>query len=126
MPRAKRINCFYCDNEATLLCDCVIARFASADGGKTYLPADDQIIFTCDRPLCPDHAKHVGNTFYDGKESHIDSVDMCPDCDKKTGGRVIHRSIKFVNSAKEGEIMQKRRLMRLVKGSKYGQLTFDL
>lgn len=62
-------TCRYCSKPATLFCD---GRIKSK-GWKT-----------CDRPLCREHGKHVGNSFYCDRSkpsnSEVDTVDLCPDC----------------------------------------------
>jgi hypothetical protein len=50
-PRPRRKKCCVCSKPSTVLCDWKIG------GGKT-----------CDRPICEDHAEHVG-----------DDKDLCPE-----------------------------------------------
>jgi hypothetical protein len=50
-------KCFYCEREATRLCDFVVKRHASAAVAARVPEA----IVTCDRAICNEHARVVGH-----------------------------------------------------------------
>jgi hypothetical protein len=52
--RSRKRTCRWCTRRAHLLCD------GASPGRKSG---------TCDAPICPDHATHVGH-----------NRDLCPDC----------------------------------------------
>ena len=60
--------CLWCDQPSFVLCDAVLG-FTFKDGIKTLGPH-----FTCDAPMCPDHATTVGHLC--GKEPN--TIDRCP------------------------------------------------
>lgn len=83
MP-ARRETCMWCDKPAVAWCDAVIGFEAVAacrdpNGRVTGLITGtnehgEAVAWTCDAPMCADHAKHVGHVC--GKEP--DSIDHCP------------------------------------------------
>lgn len=56
--------CFYCGEEATLLCDGLL-------GWR---------MLTCDRPLCENCASQVGVTFASGDDGYMETIDHCREC----------------------------------------------
>lgn len=70
-------KCIYCDNEATLYCDYLIALEPKhKNTGGELIGGVESKTFTCDAPICSKHAVSVG---------HIcggigDSIDYCKHC----------------------------------------------
>lgn len=79
-----KVKCMWCDQPAVAWCDAVIGfkaigAYRAANGRVTALVtgADEHgeaVAWTCDAPMCAEHAKHVGRVC--GKEP--DSIDHCP------------------------------------------------
>ena len=102
-------KCFYCDEPAVRYCDFNIggpigsyARIGLVSDNKFYACYDiEKMPFTCDMPMCVDHAKHIGNIFMPGD---IEQIDHCPEhvgCDETVGcpcteeeSNVIRRDIR--------------------------------
>ncbi|OXI36783.1 hypothetical protein CFB84_13620 [Burkholderia aenigmatica] len=76
-------RCFYCPEPATLLCDhrfgWPIGGFAANSQGR-YLVKAAAAPFTCDMPLCSQHAGRIGGVhFRTGRRGYFDSIDLCPE-----------------------------------------------
>lgn len=76
-------RCFYCLSPATLLCDhrfgWPVGGFAANKHGR-YLVKAATAPFTCDMPLCLEHANRVGGIhFRVGGKGYFDSIDLCPE-----------------------------------------------
>ena len=78
-------TCFYCDAPATKLCDMKLGwpiggfvREGSISLNR-FRPiiAMGKLPYTCDRPLCDEHALFRGNIFFCGKEGSVETVDRC-------------------------------------------------
>lgn len=100
--------CPFCkSNPATLLCDFLIGFLWSgeilpshigitlSDGRHSSIPNPNgdhyrvvegrtPEMFTCDRPICRECAKHIGNIFFSGKDSGVETRDHCPQCSEDT------------------------------------------
>lgn len=84
MPEAK---CFYCDNPATRYCDFALGgpiagyeRVGNIEDNRFYACFDvDQMPYTCDMPMCEEHATQVGSVHICGKASGHETIDHCPE-----------------------------------------------
>lgn len=67
-------RCYYCGEPASLLCDGLLdrIRFARKSGSKT-----------CDRPLCTEHAHHIGG----------EDLDFCRGHERQAAGLGIQESL---------------------------------
>jgi hypothetical protein len=82
-PRKER--CFYCSNAATLLCDFRLGLpfggYARGGNGEMYAVSKIAPMYTCDMPLCRDHAEYRGwlHIKASGPAGGFDSFDYCPE-----------------------------------------------
>lgn len=77
-------RCMWCDKPSDRLCDAVIGAEAvgarrDAHGNVTHLltgtnATGEQVVWTCDAPMCRDHAKQIGHVC----GADADSIDHCP------------------------------------------------
>jgi hypothetical protein len=82
--RQKQEQCFYCDRPAPLLCDFRLGRpfggYAADRQGKYAVPKLDAP-YTCDMPICRDHAELRGQLHVKAKAplGGFDTFDFCPE-----------------------------------------------
>lgn len=92
-------KCMWCDRPATRYCDAPIgfeAKGAERNTSGTVrqlLIGSDSRMWTCDAPMCSEHAQQVG--FVCGEEP--DSIDYCPHCRENT--RRIKEMVMFEDEA---------------------------
>lgn len=78
MPKAQQ-RCTYCSEPATLLCDYHLGKPTFSRGQDGQL----RPWYTCDLPMCRNHAEHRGNLHVrfsqsvNGKHGFFDSIDYC-------------------------------------------------
>ena len=114
----------WCNKEAVRYCDAVIgiepkgAIRDSAGNVASLLAGLDSEQWTCDSPMCADHAKQIG--WISGSEP--ESIDRCPH-HLKHGEKPMRDLIMFADEAEKkrrevhAEIMRSR--MRLERSNKY-------
>lgn len=82
------MKCIYCDNESTMFCDFLIALEPKhRQNNKLYAGIESEH-FTCDAPVCNDHAVAVGHIHCEG---FADSVDYCLYCYEKHLNGVMYQ-----------------------------------
>lgn len=92
-------KCMWCDRPATRYCDAPIgfeAKGAARNKNGTVrqlLIGGDSRMWTCDAPMCNEHAKQVG--FICGKDP--DSIDHCPYC--RENARRTEEMVMFEDEA---------------------------
>ncbi|AZT25086.1 TPA: hypothetical protein ACV5ZF_004195 [Salmonella enterica] len=74
----KKDTCMFCGEPATLLCDGLIGWDADEDENGRI--TNCRGMFTCDAPICRHYATWHGNLFFEGKNRHMDTKDLCPIC----------------------------------------------
>jgi len=80
-------KCFYCDKLAVRYCDFALggpiggyARVGNIGDNLFYAGFDiEQLPYTCDMPMCEDHATQVGAMHICGKQSDHETIDHCPE-----------------------------------------------
>jgi hypothetical protein len=82
--RPQQQRCFYCDSPATLLCDFHLGfpfgGYVIGPKGKYAVTTIEKPIYTCDIPLCREHAEYRGWLHINaGRNSRFDSYDYCPE-----------------------------------------------
>lgn len=83
--RPPKQRCAYCNQPATLLCDFQfgwpIGGHERARDGSTYAVRALASPYTCDMPLCPEHAETRGwlHIKASGPLGGFDSYDYCPE-----------------------------------------------
>lgn len=109
----------WCDRPATRYCDAPIgfeAKGAVRNKNGTVrhlLIGSDSRMWTCDAPMCSEHARMVG--FVCGRES--DSIDHCPHCIEIT--RHIGDMVMFADEATAA----RRRLHVEIRRSRMAEVT---
>jgi len=80
-----KTSCFYCDQPATLLCDFQfgwpIGGYARAPDGTEYAVRALAAPYTCDMPICRDHAELRGSVHIKARKpiGGFDTYDYCPE-----------------------------------------------
>jgi hypothetical protein len=82
--RQQQQRCFYCNGPATLLCDFWLGRPSgghATDRNGEYTVPKLAAPYTCDMPICREHAELRGNIHIKakGRLGGFDTFDFCPE-----------------------------------------------